>query len=521
LTPSSLRKSRLACLFAALLFLTYGCFLAGKSVAGFPTSQTTHTRWPWLGDKPVGEDGFYMLTVADNLAVKHHLVYNQDMPATGIQPLATVFFALIALTVHHLGGDRWTLVRAVILFGTALFVSFAWMLASIAARFAPATRRDLVFALAFFLTLSDFAAFRLFTYGLETGIYLCLIALCVVVWRRVVAEHRAAWIDMLLLGVIAGFAGLARIDFGFLFFVLLAYLLFQRIASVLQVLAAGFIALAVVSPWFLFVHRVSGDWLPSSGKAEGAYIGARTILRAHGMVVSVMAHLVPWSFAGSGNGWTGTLAEVCLVGIVIVFWRAAETRLAMRSFNGLSATVLPWLGSLCLMALVYMTFFASIHFYVRYLSPILAVWIPLLALGLSELRFVQRHRAILPVMLSMFFCLWAILSLHTGHVGSTQLVNAGYIRTNYPSARVGSFQSGVVGYFNPNVENLDGKLNEGALRAVQKHQLDTFVESEHISVLVDWRGYITNWLPTDYLSREWQACPQAMVTANDVCLLHR
>lgn len=263
-------RVRALCLVASMLMLVYSCLLAGKSEAGFPVSHTTHTRWPWLGDKPVGEDGFYMLTVADNLAVTHHLVYNYDMPATGIQPLATLLFAGIAVVVHRLGGDRWTLIRAIIVFGSILLVVFSWMMAFLAASLAPESRRQLVFGLAFFLVLFDFTAFRLFTFGLETGVYLCSLAVCMLIWRRLVATPRARWRDILLFGFAAGIAGLSRIDFGLLFVVLLSFLLIKRIAGLLQVLTAGLIALVMVSPWFVFVHKVSGDWLPSSGRQRAS-----------------------------------------------------------------------------------------------------------------------------------------------------------------------------------------------------------------------------------------------------------
>jgi hypothetical protein len=43
-----------------------------------------------LSDKPVGEDGYYMLTIALNIAQGHGIAYNYSLPATGIQPLSTL-----------------------------------------------------------------------------------------------------------------------------------------------------------------------------------------------------------------------------------------------------------------------------------------------------------------------------------------------------------------------------------------------------------------------------------------------
>jgi hypothetical protein len=513
-------RVRALCIVASMLILVYSCLLAGKSKAGFPVSHTTHTRWPWLGDKPVGEDGFYMLTVADNMATTHHLVYNYDMPATGIQPLATLLFAGIAVAVHRLGGDRWTLIRAIIVFGSILLVVFSWMMAFLAASLAPESRRQLVFGLAFFLVLFDFTAFRLFTFGLETGVYLCSLAVCMLIWRRLVATPRARWRDIFLLGVAAGIAGLSRIDFGLLFVVLLGFLLIKRIAGLLQVLTAGLIALVIVSPWFAFVHKVSGDWLPSSGKAESKLFTLPDSHRIPSMIVSFVAHIVPWSFASAGTLPTTMIGLVSLAILVFLFLRARETRIAIRSSSQFRAIFIPWMTGIAALAFIYVAFFWSMHFYPRYLSPLLILSIPLLALVLAEWSFAQRHTATVCAVFVFFFCAWDVASLHTGHIANSNLIAAGYIHANYPDTRVGTFQSGVIGYFNPGVENLDGKLNQGALRATQAHALPTFIDSENINVLVDWPGYI-EWLPGDYRERGWQRCPQPMPVPESLCLIRK
>jgi hypothetical protein len=419
----------------ALLFLINTCILVSKSVAGFPATHAPRTIWPWLADKPVGEDGFYMLTVADNLAVQHHLVYNQNMPATGIQPLSTLIFAGIALTVHFIGGDRWTLVRAIILIGSVSLLLFSWMLASITSGLAPPQRRDLTFIIAFFLTLFNFTTFHLFTYGLETGIYLCLITLCMIVWRRIVLQQQARWIDMVTFGAIAGLAGLARIDFGLLFIVLLAFLLLKRIAKFLQILISGLVALVIVSPWFILVHRLSGDWLPSSGKAESSVIDTHQLVyRFTSMIVSLTPHVAPWSFAGSGHPITTAVGLVSLVLLVILFPNnPLEIRLALRSSNNFRATFLPWMLGIGALIFLYVCFFWSTHFYTRYFAPILIVSSPLLALALSEWGFLQLHKTVIPVAMVFFFCLWDISSLYTGHVRGEFCINSGYINAYYPN----------------------------------------------------------------------------------------
>jgi hypothetical protein len=514
------QRVRLCCLLVSILFLIYCGLLATHSVRGFPSSHVTQEHWPWLGDKPVGEDGFYMLSVADDLARTHHMVYTYQMPTTGIQPLSTVLFAGVAWLTNHLGGDRWTLVRAVLFFGSMEFVLFCWIISRFAASLAREEWRSMVFILAFFLALFDFTLFRLFTYGLETGIYLLTIVWCMLVWRKIVSGSVARWTDMAILGVAGGFAGLARIDFGLLYLVLLVFLLGKRIATVAQILVAGAIALLVTSPWFLYVHSVSGAWLPSSGRAESHLIGLNDFSRVVGLVEATLVHLAPWCFAVSAGliPWMFLLGSLALLGYAL--WHAPILREGLSKGGTLRTMFLPWIVGIVLLAGVYLTLFWSTHFYSRYLAPITAVSIPLVALALSEQGLVRRRPGMTLALLALCFCIWDVASLHTGKMGNAFLINAGFIHQNFPDARVGAFQSGTVAYFNPNVENLDGKLNQGALEAAQHHRLNEFIDTEKIDVLYDAPGYVHQ-LPETYLEKEWEPCTAPMPMPGWTCLIRK
>src|ERR1700682_3830059 len=95
----------------AVMILAYGLVLAMSSREGFPESMDYGYGMPYLSDRPVGEDAYYMLTVAWNMAEKGRIVYNLDKPTTGIQPLATFLYAGVAYVVQFWGGDRWLFVR--------------------------------------------------------------------------------------------------------------------------------------------------------------------------------------------------------------------------------------------------------------------------------------------------------------------------------------------------------------------------------------------------------------------------
>lgn len=231
--PKAFAWTHRLALLISFVVATYSVCLALGAHAGFPTSPRTHTFWPWLADRPFGEDGYYMLAVAYNFAQSHHLVYTYNMPATGIQPLYTLVLAAIAFLLRPITTDRWVLVRILILFGSALFILFSWMMGHISGLFVRRERRPEAFLLGFLLTIFDFTLFRLFTYGLETGIYLLLFGVCLIIWYRIV-RTAAKWSDVLLFGIVSGLAGLARIDFGICLLCLLIFLWLSGRASFLK-----------------------------------------------------------------------------------------------------------------------------------------------------------------------------------------------------------------------------------------------------------------------------------------------
>ena len=79
--------------------MAYGLLLAAFSLPGYPHAVNPPGHVPYLLDKPVGEDGFYMLAVAWNAALGKGLVGNFDQAVTGIQPLATLLYAALARLV--------------------------------------------------------------------------------------------------------------------------------------------------------------------------------------------------------------------------------------------------------------------------------------------------------------------------------------------------------------------------------------------------------------------------------------
>jgi hypothetical protein len=509
-----LRYARLA---AALFFAAYAVLLATHSPRGFPAGSTVHSFWPWLADKPLNEDGFYMLTVADNFATGHGLAYNFGPPVTGIQPLSTLVFAAIAFLVHHSGGDRWTLIRIILLFGACTHLLFAWIIARFAASLAPVTQMPLVQTIAFFLLLCDLTIFRLQTCGLETGLSLCLIATCITVWHSLVVKP--TMLTFAIFGIVGGLAGLARIDFGFIYAILLLYLIVKRLGTPLQALFSGAIAMLIVSPWFLYVHRITGGWMPTSGSVESGF-SHHGFDRSIAWSLAWLAHLAPWSYAAINHRETTALA-VLSVALVLLLLRRAPQTLSTLSTPVVRNTLLPWAIAMVALSVLYAIAFQSTFFYVRYFVPALLITVPVIALLLSDQTFLQRHSLVLLTILATLFSAQLFATLHRGSFGNPRFLAAAYLVHTFPGVHIGAWQSGVIGYLDPDAENLDGKLNAAAYHATMNHTLDSFIDNEGIDVLNDWPGYVHGALPETYLDRYWQPCPHPGLNTDDVCYIRK
>lgn len=149
-------------LTSAAFVLCYGLVLVIGSAAGFPEQLRTGRLMPYLADKPLQEDSFYMLTVAWNAGMGEGLAYNQHQPTVGVQSLDTFVAAALAWAVRSAGGTRWTFARAVLGMGVLSLLLFSAVTAGIAGRLAdaPGIAADHPATIAAVLTLANFGLFR-------------------------------------------------------------------------------------------------------------------------------------------------------------------------------------------------------------------------------------------------------------------------------------------------------------------------------------------------------------------------
>ena len=508
---------------AALLTLGYTLLLAFGATAGFPTGLTTGSFFPYLSDQPVGEDGYYLMLAAWNLARGEGLTVNFSEVVTGIQPLMTFLLAGVAWIVQAFGGDKFDFARAMILLGGANAILFAFLVER-ATRVAldASADRDIAGAMAFIGAALSFYLFRTFTYGLETGLYLALIAALVWATLRMMRSGPMSLANAAGLGVLIGLCGLARIDFGIVAGLVFGLLFLRGRIGFAPAALAGLVALCVTAPWLIWVRSVSGTFMPSSGPAQASLIDWSTALgRGETMILSVAQNAAPWAPIFFDPP-VALVAVTALLALCVVAMRSSRSK---RTWAPEAVPVLSaWGLGLCALPFLYFTFFWAAHFYPRYTAP-LAV-LSLLVLGAAVARLPGAAPRAVTICAFVVFAIanaWSAWTTHhRGGIGDGHSVAAGYVARNLPKeSRVGAFQSGVVGFYNENVINLDGKVNVEALAAIRKKQIEEYLDRARIDYVIDWEGVIDGLMPRAMKSGEWVRCPLPVGNKETVCVMRK
>jgi hypothetical protein len=432
--------------------------------------------------------------------------------------LATAILAAIAWVVRSAGGDKWSFVRSVIVFGGITTVLFSFLLGRLAGKLAPAETCGTASFITLCLGIGSFFLFRLFTYGLETGIYLIMI--CLVLLRSLAVLPRPqTWHSAMALGVLVGLTGLARIDFGIVFAVAASVLLVSRVASFRWLAACGSTAFLLIAPWFAWVHHVSGTPLPSSGLAQASVVTGTGLLdRLASMASALVQDVTPWSYTAGRLQLTLLTISGWAMVAALVYRRPRLPRLFSPAVAG---TVLAWVAGVAALIPVYTMFFWSSHFYARYMAPLSVLAFPIIGSGLAGFFATHPERrwtTLIYVVMLVSFSLSAVGSLHSGHIGNTHVFSAGFIQKHFSVERVGAFQSGVIGYFNDNVRNLDGKINGEALRATRARKLGEYLDEARIEVLIDWPEVLRANLEETSLQNHWVECKTQPPIHQSLCL---
>jgi hypothetical protein len=327
-----------------------------------------------------------------------------------------------------------------------------------------------------------YPAFRWFTYGLETGLYL-LVFTCMLFF--LLRHARELTRRPVQLGLLAGLACLTRIDFGLVLVIGLAIASARKQVQPAQFIRAAAVAALMLLPWLAYCYVTSGVPWPSSAGAQSELV---TLGNVRGRLVqafmSLPEQVIPWLAAS-------TRPEMALTASLLALIAALYLSLTRR-WTSFWAPLSRWPIStfaiaLLALAVIYVVTIWATHFYSRYF--ILLSVITYICVG-ATLR-TSREAAGLGAICLVLFVSQSYLAFHSGRVGNAHAIAAGAIGSYFQhDARMGMFQSGVTGFYNSNVINLDGKLDHEALDKLGRGRILDYIAEKRIIAVCDWPGYL-------------------------------
>ena len=235
------------------------------------------------------------------------------------------------------------------------------------------------------------------------------------------------------------------------------------------------------------------------------------LLRLKWMATALVWNATPW-ISSWDNDMRFGFAGIVLAAFLGVTLPVAHVSLkaGLDSVNRWAVRQLvAWSVSIITLAPVYFIAFSAWWFYGRYTAPLLVVTIPTLAvLATRASRSFTALPAAMLTLSPVLFVVLAGIQLHSGRMILDLPINAGFVRNQVDNTLlVGAYQTGTVGFFNQNVINLDGKVDAQALYARTHGGIGTYIDSQHIDVLVEWPEFQKSLL-AGYKAGEWRLCEQ-------------
>jgi hypothetical protein len=481
----------LAALQAILLFAT--TLRPAASVAGLP----------------LGEDGFYALTIARNIAAGRGVTIDGETWTNGFQPLFTFIEAGCFRLAH---GDDVLALRFVGMAAWLIHLAGAWLMARIALDLAaPRPFARTAGATAGFLYLAAPALVDLFYNGLETVLEMTLI---LALWRL---AQRGALLDLggaLRFGAVLGLAVLARIDVGFLAAALALHAAWRDrahgIAALRLPAAMATSATLISSPWWLYNRIVFGSFVPSSATAQ--QLIEFEWLRITEALWSLRLDLVPWVFVHDLEGLASDLLRCAvIVALALAAWRLRPRREEWSARPDIAF-------ALCLLAawgaliLFYVTTFFAYWFYLRYFAPLALPALIIAALIFAAHATSGARLLIAGMMIIAVGATIMPIIMTAGRAGpSTHQPLVDLVRAHVPESDfVASGQSGTLGYFRARVVNVDGKVNRDVL--AERGNVGAYLDRRRIVWFVDSPWGVERMLGTDPGARGWEIVARSTIS---------
>jgi hypothetical protein len=499
-----------------LLFILYVLLLTFKSNGSFPSEVKHGNFFPYIIDKPYTEDGFYMLTIAWNIAEGKGITYTLNRPTTGTQPLVTLIQAGIAKVVILFSGNKIDFLRAMIIFSSLLIFLFSIVTGGIAEKLLPGYNANLIVPL---LTLFSFDFFAYFNNGLETGFYLLQIA--VIIYYSLHFVEYPGYKRAFIMGIIAGVTLLTRIDFAVPLFVFLILLYIYKKIEIKKIFLILIIAGVFLIPWLVYVFNVSGSIFPASASRQITFVTSSGFSgRLYNIVLSFTQHLTPFFYT---NNFYFCLSFTIINGVIFYFINKRYKY--FREVNNNSLIIISWWGlSFITLAVIYLLFSTNTYFYIRYTTPLYVVIFLTAAsaiiFSLQKIPGVYR-KTFIPLLVLLFLA--QVYYYHfDSKISNLLSLRINFIQKNFNEyERIGMGQSGVTGFFINNIVNLDGKVDHVISLYAANNNIEGFLDSMNVNVLIEWDNSFSHDFRKNYLEKKWEFLKKDIGDGRTVCYVRK
>lgn len=506
-----------------IIYFGYAASLAIFSSNEAPTQLFHGKFFPYLADKPISEDGFYMLTVAKYFANGGGFVYNFGNETSGVQPLSTVLYGGAFYAGKAFGLSIITVVRLIIFLSAVLLYGLGILLFVICKNWFNFVDNEILLLLCIIFSAFNFELLVYFTNGLETGLYSVLVLLSVFLSTNVISknENHKRNFDIYLIGILFGITSLARLDFVILSFAFGAMVLIKKKLTLLEVVKIFITQFIILLPWLVRIYGITGSILQSSVTVQSGWVRIGNLgERLFYILTALMEHATPLFF-------TMHRTLFLIIGFILFAFYLFLNRKKHPDKKFLPENyklVLTYWGLPFLLFLVsYFIYSSATYFYLRYTVPISLLLIPFFIYHFYyEInKLAKKTLYLIAAGILVIFFIQAGFYFHSGKLGVHQSLRVHYLKTNFPpEEKIGVFQSGVTGFFCENVVNLDGKIDNIVTEYRKENRFEHYLDSTGINVLMEWREAFPVGNKT-YFSKNWELMSNDIGDGRTVCYIRK
>jgi hypothetical protein len=337
--------------------------------------------------------------------------------------------------------------------------------------------------------------------GLETSLSALAACATLVLLDRVRSADRDRAFALAGLGVLLGIAFLARVDAVFLIPSVALFLVppLGSSTGVRRLMCrwgmVGSSAAAVVAPWLLYSYSYTGDLYPVSGRAVRLIAIGNRGVGPDGMW-AFRRFLVDTAFRVflQSHAWV-----LVVLGVLLMLVLARGIRRIRDLATSLESFAPGFLYGI-LLFFAYPFHILSFWFFERYYFPLailLLLAVGLVASFLFRLPNVQRAGPALAAVLvaaTIAFHLsrhetWRLLFSRDETTQGYRNIGLWVAKRFAPGTRIGSSQSGALGYFATNltVVNLDGVVNRRCFDSIVDRRNIDYIVGERIEYILGWK----------------------------------